>query len=84
MCGITRPTSIRLKHPGRLVKPPGLQLLGPGDRGLLQLKRPSPPIVVILPRLSSFVKALLRIAQHFPGHTGATTRELLEWITAAA
>lgn len=84
MCGFTPPTSIRLKHQGRLVKPLGLQLLGPGDRGLLQLKRPSPPIVVILPRLSSFVKSLLRIAQHFPGHTGATTRELLKWITAAA
>ena len=70
--------------PGRCCQAPGVKLLGPGDRGLLQLKRPSPPIVVILPGLSSFVKALLRIAQHFPGHTGATTRELLEWITAAA
>ena len=42
------------------------------------------PIVHTIPLFVKFVKAPLRIAQHFPGHTGATTRELLEWITAAA
>lgn len=53
-------------HRGRTGDRAG-EAAAPGDGGLLQFARPSPPIINILPHAARFVKAQLRQAQHTPG-----------------